>query len=118
MPLVDSHAHLDFYTEKPGEIEAVLSRARAAGVETILAIGIGEGPPTMHQASKSPRPPNVYASVGIHPQEAHQASEENLAKLSALAAIPAASPSAKSASTTTTSTIPCLPSSMKPSSPR
>ncbi|MEO6910434.1 MAG: TatD family hydrolase, partial [Edaphobacter sp.] len=47
MSLIDSHAHLDFYTE---DQEEVLRRAHAAGVHTILAIGIGEGPATMHQA--------------------------------------------------------------------
>ena len=89
MRLIDSHAHLDFYTEKPGEVDAVISRARAAGVETILAIGIGEGPDTMHHALEIAHThPNVYASAGIHPQEAHQATEENLAKLTALAADP------------------------------
>ena len=86
MPLIDSHAHLDFYTE---DLEAVLSRARNAGVETILAIGIGEGPDTMHQALDIARQhPNIYASAGIHPQEAHQATPANLAKLATLAADP------------------------------
>ena len=50
MPLIDSHAHLDFYTETPDALEGVLARAREAGVEAILAIGIGEGPETMHRA--------------------------------------------------------------------
>ncbi len=90
MPLIDSHAHLDFYTE---DLEAVLTRARIAGVETILAIGIGEGPDTMHQALDIAKPssastPHIYASAGIHPQEAHQATPENLAKLATLAADP------------------------------
>jgi TatD DNase family protein len=41
--LVDSHAHLD--SERYAEDrEAMLVRAREAGVETILAVGIGEGP--------------------------------------------------------------------------
>jgi TatD DNase family protein len=89
--LTDSHAHLDFYTE---DREAVLRRAHAAGVHTILAIGIGEGPETMHQAleiahaTNSPNLPNIYASAGIHPQEAHQATKENLAKLAHLATDP------------------------------
>ena len=47
MPLIDTHAHLDFYTE---DRQDVLRRAYDAGVETILGIGIGEGPETMHQA--------------------------------------------------------------------
>ena len=90
MPLIDSHAHLDFYTE---DLEAVLTRARTAGVSTILAIGIGEGPDTMHQAldiakAIARQHPAVYASAGIHPQEAHQATPDNLAKLTTLAADP------------------------------
>jgi TatD DNase family protein len=90
MPLIDSHAHLDFYTE---DLEAVLTRARNAGVQTILAIGIGEGPDTMHQAldiakAIAHQHPTVYASAGIHPQEAHQATPDNLAKLTTLAADP------------------------------
>jgi TatD DNase family protein len=90
MPLTDTHAHLDFYTETPTECEEVLRRAYAAGVETILAIGIGEGPATMHQAleiaktTRSPGLPAVYASVGIHPQEAASASGEALDRLASL----------------------------------
>jgi TatD DNase family protein len=84
--LIDSHCHLDFYTE-PGELAGVLDRAWAAGVGCILAIGIGDGPETMHRALNIAREqPNVYASAGIHPQEADQASAENLAKLAGLVA--------------------------------
>jgi TatD DNase family protein len=89
MPLTDSHAHLDFYTEDRDE---VLRRAYDAGVETILAIGIGEGPDTMHQALEIAKDTNgaglpaIYASAGIHPQEAASATAEALAKLAVLAA--------------------------------
>jgi TatD DNase family protein len=89
MPLTDSHAHLDFYTEDRDE---VLRRAYDAGVETILAIGIGEGPDTMHQALEIAKGTNgaglpaIYASAGIHPQEAASATAEALAKLAVLAA--------------------------------
>jgi len=91
MPLVDSHAHIDFYTD---DREAVLRRAHAAGIHTILAIGIGEGPATMHQAlaivhaTTGPGLPTLYASAGIHPQEAAQATPEALARLTTLAADP------------------------------
>ncbi|GGG70966.1 TatD family hydrolase [Edaphobacter dinghuensis] len=89
MPLIDSHAHLDFYTEDRQE---VLRRAFAAGIDTILAIGIGEGPDTMHQALEIAHAgtgqPQIYASVGIHPQEAARADSEALAKLAKLAADP------------------------------
>jgi TatD DNase family protein len=88
MPLTDSHAHLDFYTEDRDE---VLRRAYDAGVETILAIGIGEGPDTMQQALEIAKGtngaglPSIYASAGIHPQEAASATAETLAKLAVLA---------------------------------
>jgi TatD DNase family protein len=82
--LIDSHCHLDFYTE-PGELQSVIDRASAAGVERLLAIGIGDGPGNMHRAVEiANEHPHIYASAGIHPQEAHQATPENLAKLSAL----------------------------------
>jgi TatD DNase family protein len=84
--LIDSHAHLDFYDD-PTEI---LANARAAGLGAILAIGIGDGPATMHRAleiaeAHSTASLALYASVGIHPQEAHQAAPEALEKLAELA---------------------------------
>jgi TatD DNase family protein len=88
MPLIDTHAHLDFYTE---DREDVLRRAYNAGVTTILAIGIGEGPATMHQAleiattTSGPGLPTIYASAGIHPQEAASAAPDALEKLAGLA---------------------------------
>jgi TatD DNase family protein len=82
--LIDSHCHLDFYTE-PGELEAVIGRAEQAGVTRLLAVGIGDGPETMHRALDIANAhPQIYASVGIHPQEAHQATPENLSKLAEL----------------------------------
>jgi TatD DNase family protein len=89
--LTDSHAHLDSYTESPTERDEVLRRAYASGVHTILAIGIGDGPETMHQALEIANTttasglPTIYASAGIHPQEATHATKEALAKLASLA---------------------------------
>jgi TatD DNase family protein len=89
--LIDSHAHLDFYSD---DRDAVLRRAQAAGVGTILAIGIGEGPDSMHQAlefakaQSAPDKPRIFATVGIHPQEAGQATEAALAKVARLAGDP------------------------------
>jgi TatD DNase family protein len=92
MPLADSHAHLDMYSSD--DLPQVLARAYAAGVHTILAIGIGDGPHQMHcaleiaEAQTSPELPAIYASAGIHPQEAANFTPENLAKLATLAADP------------------------------
>jgi TatD DNase family protein len=88
MHLTDSHAHLDMY---PEDMAGVLARAQAAGVGTILAIGIGEGPHEMHRALQiaqeycgKPATPAIFASAGIHPQEAHRVDAESLAKLTRL----------------------------------
>ena len=91
MNLVDSHAHLDH--ERYGEDrDAMLTRAYAAGVRTVLSIGIGDGPATMHTALELSRAylgregfPAIFASVGIHPQEAAMADEAALARLAELA---------------------------------
>jgi TatD DNase family protein len=94
MSLIDSHAHLDFYIETPTERTEVLRRAYAAGVETVLAIGIGEGPSQMHLAleiansSSGPGLPRIFASAGIHPEQAHNATPEALERLAALASDP------------------------------
>ncbi len=90
--LVDSHAHLDSdrYAE---DREAMLVRAYEAGVEMILAVGIGEGPDTMHAALDLSREyssradmPRIVVSSGIHPNEANLADRSALNKLDALAA--------------------------------
>ena len=87
--LIDSHAHLDSYTEE--DRAEVLTRAQATGVETILSIGIGEGPDFMYQAldiAHASTTPRVYASAGIHPEQAHNATPEAIAKLAKLATDP------------------------------
>jgi TatD DNase family protein len=90
MHLADSHAHLDMYGDG---VAGVLARAQAAGVRTILAIGIGEGPGEMQRALEiaqefrgQPATPAIFASAGIHPQEAHRVDADALAKLARLAA--------------------------------
>jgi TatD DNase family protein len=92
--LTDSHAHLDHerYSE---DRAAILKNAWDAGVRTILSIGIGDGPDTMHRAldisrelAGQPETPRVYASAGIHPHEASLADGVALAKLDSLLAEP------------------------------
>jgi len=87
--LIDSHCHLDDYED----LDGVLARAHAAGVGQLLAIGIGDGPATMHRALEIAHrhvdgAVQVWATAGIHPQEAHQATEEHLARLAELAGDP------------------------------
>jgi TatD DNase family protein len=96
--LIDSHAHLDFYTTHPTERDEVLRRAWDADVRTILAIGIGENPSQMHlaldlatalaTAVTNDHQPSIYATAGIHPEQAHNATPDALAELSRLAVHP------------------------------
>ncbi len=85
---VDSHCHLDSYADLP----QVLANAQAAHVNTLLAIGIGEGPDEMHRALElahaHPQRVEIFATAGIHPQEAHRATPDALAKLAELARDP------------------------------
>jgi len=83
--MIDSHCHLDDYPD----LATILANAEAAGVHQLLAIGIGDGPATMHRALNIAHThPQVFATAGIHPQEVHQATPENLAKLATLAQDP------------------------------
>jgi len=89
--LIDSHAHLDFYVSHPEERDEVLRRAWNADVRTILAIGIGEGPSEMHKALDFANSvngvdqPRIFATAGIHPEQAHNATSEALTELRRLA---------------------------------
>jgi len=94
MHLVDSHAHLDFPTLAE-DLDTVLTSAREADIHTILAIGIGDGPSTMHRArdlaaryQNHPNAPRILASAGIHPQETYLATNQALTQLRQLAADP------------------------------
>ncbi len=80
MILVDSHCHLDYYKEEDGELDAVLARARAAGVATMVTIGtrISEFDRVRQIAE---RYDDVYCTVGIHPHEAASEPEIDVARL-------------------------------------
>lgn len=92
--LVDSHAHLD--SERyADELPVILRNAWDAGVRTILSVGIGDGPSTMHRAldlsrglAGQPETPRIFASAGIHPHEAAQADDAAMATLDGLLAEP------------------------------
>jgi TatD DNase family protein len=85
MDFIDSHAHLEF-PQFDEDRDAVLARARAAGVETILAIGSGSGPARLDAAIPMAGQHDwIFATVGIHPHEARLATDEHFARLKELA---------------------------------
>jgi TatD DNase family protein len=88
MELIDSHAHIDF-PQFDGDRDAMLDRARAAGVTTLLAIGSGPGPERLDAAIPFAEQHDwIYASIGTHPHEAKDFTPHHLDQLSKLAAHP------------------------------
>jgi TatD DNase family protein len=79
--LIDSHCHLDYWTDD--ELPDLLARARAAGVGEMVTISV--------RLSQEPRlraiaasHPGVWRTVGIHP---HHAAEEPVPTPAAIAAL-------------------------------
>ena len=88
MRLVDSHCHLDD-PKFDADRERVIERALAAGVERMLAIGTGNGPPDLEAAIRlADRYPFIFATIGVHPHDAAKAKEDTFARLRELAAHP------------------------------
>ena len=88
MELIDSHAHIDF-PQFGEDRDAVLDRARAAGVTTLLAIGTGPGPEKLDSALPFAEQHDwIYATVGIHPHEAKEVTPSHLDELAKLAKHP------------------------------
>jgi TatD DNase family protein len=84
--LVDSHCHLDFPDFAP-ERDAVIARAVAAGIGTILTICTRldqfDGVRAIAEAD-----PRIWCSVGVHPHEAEAHADVIADRLIALAAHP------------------------------
>jgi TatD DNase family protein len=73
--LVDSHCHLDD-KQFDGDRDAVIQRAREAGLKYILGIGTGDGPPDLQAAIRVANAvPFVFATVGVHPNDAPKLDE-------------------------------------------
>jgi TatD DNase family protein len=86
--IVDSHCHLDHH-QFGGEVEALLERASAAGVEHFLTIGTADGPPVLDVAIRlAERFPNVWATIGVHPHDASKADAHTFDELRALSKHP------------------------------
>jgi TatD DNase family protein len=79
--LIDSHAHIQG-KEYAGEVEAVIARARAAGIDKIIAVGgAGEMSSNHDAVALADSHENVYATVGMHP---HDAKDVGLGELESL----------------------------------
>jgi TatD DNase family protein len=82
---IDSHAHLEM-PQFDADREAVLARARDAGIEMILAIGSGTGPGSLDCAIQLAEKHDwLRATIGIHPHEAKLAGEADFVEMEQLA---------------------------------
>ena len=66
-PVIDSHAHLSMFA--PGERAAVLDRAAAAGVTTVLVPATGREDLEVVAELASKHPDRVVVALGFHPHE-------------------------------------------------
>ncbi len=79
--LVDSHAHLDD-SQFDADRDAVIERARAAGVKYVLAVSGGGGPEDLASAVPIAEKRDwIFATVGIHPHEAKRAEDRHFDQL-------------------------------------
>jgi TatD DNase family protein len=78
--VIDTHAHLDGCEEPP---EALLARAREAGVERVITVGSGiDSCRAALAIAEGER--GVFAALGIHPHQAGGPEAERLAVLAVL----------------------------------
>ncbi len=79
--MIDSHCHLDNPQFNPDR-EAVIERALAAGVERMVVIGTGDGPPDLEAGIRlAERHEAIYATVGVHPHDASKATPDTYKRL-------------------------------------
>src|SRR5687767_968363 len=86
--IIDSHCHLDF-ADFGTDLDAVLGRAREAGLVTLVCIGSGRDIASARSAvALAGREPDIYASVGIHPHDVARMGEADWSELRQLASAP------------------------------
>jgi len=84
--LIDSHCHLDL-PHFDDDRDEVMARAGADGVDTIVTIGI-DIPSSRAAIALAERYPQVYATVGVHPNDCENFGPQTLVELSQMAEHP------------------------------
>ena len=74
--LIDTHAHLDL-KEFKHEVASCISRAREKGVEKIINIGV-DAVSSKDSIDLARRYPEIYASIGLHPEAAQDLNIETI----------------------------------------
>ena len=88
MSLIDSHCHLDSQ-EFDADRDEVMERALAAGVQHMVVIGTGNGPPDLEAGIRmADKYPACFATVGIHPNDVAKAKRGDFERMAGLLAHP------------------------------
>src|SRR6185436_3351522 len=86
--MIDSHCHLDpqYFA---ADLAEVLARARAAGVQAFVCVGVGRTLEAPRAAvALAAAEPDVFATVGVHPHDVAAMAEADWATLEEMARAP------------------------------
>ena len=86
MQLIDSHCHLNLSAFND-DVDAVVQRAHAAGVEKMIVIGINIAD-SIKAIELAHQYPGIYATIGIHPHDSKNANKAGYERFKALATDP------------------------------
>lgn len=81
---IDAHCHLDLMD---GTVEQAIDDAKAVGIDRLVTIGI-DVPSSEWSVQTAAEHDDVFATVAIHPNEAHTADERAWSRIAELAASP------------------------------
>lgn len=85
MLLIDTHSHVHD-REFDADRDQALDRARAAGVECVVALGV-DAADSRRALALAGRRPDVLAAAGVHPHDAAEATAADLDALEAMAGL-------------------------------
>jgi TatD DNase family protein len=77
--LIDTHAHLS-KKEYSFDLDAVIKKAAAAGVEKIISCGF-DVQSSLGSLEIAEKYPNVFAALGVHPHDAEKITAEELVRI-------------------------------------
>lgn len=82
MQFIDSHCHLQGF-QKKGELEAVLQRAKDAGVDTLVTVGTSPEDWVCYREMHAAHPDRIFYTVGLHPCYVEEGWEDAVAQIAA-----------------------------------
>jgi TatD DNase family protein len=75
--MIDTHAHL-FWSDFDADLPAVLERARESGVSRVITVALDKETGQKCLEIAAAHPDMVAATIGVHPSDVQQATEDDL----------------------------------------